>query len=72
MSVPFSRDLCEGVCGGDPASSRGGEPETGVAMPFGDDRLLTDVEPLVAAIDGEAGGSGDRVKYTIFANEPPI
>lgn len=28
-------------------------------------------DPWVAAIDGDEGGSGDRVKYTTFARDPP-
>lgn len=28
--------------------------------------------PFVATIDGDEGGSGERVKYTTFAREPPI
>jgi hypothetical protein len=37
------------------------------------DRLASgEFDPLVAAIDGEDGGPGDRVKYTTFASDPPI
>ena len=36
--------------------SRGGEEDRGV------ERSLTVLEPLVATIEGELGGSGDRVK----------
>jgi len=46
---------------------------------YGEDRFGEGGEPglgvdnwLVAAIEGDAGGSGDRVKYTTFASEPPI
>lgn len=37
----------------------------------GVDMALCDPDPCVAAIDGDEGGSGERVKYTTFASEPP-
>ena len=52
-------------------AERGGDAETGVEMPFEEMSLVT-LEPLVATTDGEEGGSGERVKYTTFASEPPI
>lgn len=33
--------------------------------------LLGGLLPRVAAIEGEAGGSGERVKYTTLARDPP-
>jgi hypothetical protein len=42
-----------------------GEMERGV------ETWLAGSEPIVATIEGDGGGSGERVKYTTFANEPP-
>ena len=42
--------------------SRGGDEEMGVDDEPGVDTSLTVLEPFVAAIDGEDGGSGERVK----------
>lgn len=42
--------------------SRGGEEDIGVEDDPGVDTSLTVLDPLVAAIDGDDGGSGDRVK----------
>lgn len=42
-----------------------GESDRGVDMELGG------LDPAVATTDGEDGGSGDRVKYTTLASEPP-
>jgi len=52
---------------GEDRFGEGGEPGLGV-----DNWLAAQLLPCVAAIEGDAGGSGDRVKYTTFASEPPI
>jgi hypothetical protein len=60
VSAPFR---CDGFTAGEELD---GEVEgEGVVM------LLGGLLPLVAAIEGEAGGSGERVKYTTFARDPP-
>ena len=50
--------------GGEPESgvSRGGEEDMGVVEDPGVETSLTVLDPLVATIDGDAGGSGERVK----------
>lgn len=37
----------------------------------GVEKSLGALLPVVAAMDGDAGGSVERVKYTTLANEPP-
>lgn len=70
MSAPLIR----GFGGGEPerGCSLGGDDDMGVDDEAGVDTSLTMLEPLVATTDGELGGSGDRVKYTTLASEPPI
>ena len=48
--------------GGGVPLSRTGEEDIGVASEPGVETSLTVLEPRVAAIDGEDGGSGERVK----------
>lgn len=48
------------------AASSDGERERGVEI------VLGELDPCVAAMDGDEGGSGERVKYTTLAREPPI
>lgn len=43
-----------------------GERERGV------DIVLGELDPWVAAMEGDDGGSGERVKYTTLAREPPM
>ena len=38
---------------------------------LGVEKSLGALLPAVAAMDGDDGGSVERVKYTTFANEPP-
>lgn len=68
VRAPLIRDL-----GGEPERgvSRGGEVESG-DVDSGLETSLTVLDPLVATMDGEVGGSGERVKYTTFASDPPI
>ncbi len=47
------------------AGSLDGESDRGVEI------VLGMLEPAVATTDGDDGGSGDRVKYTTFARDPP-
>lgn len=42
-----------------------GEVERGVEI------LLRTLVPRVATTEGDGGGSGERVKYTTFARDPP-
>ena len=42
-----------------------GESDRGVEI------AETSLEPKEATAEGEAGGSGDRVKYTTLASDPP-
>ncbi len=60
VRAPFLR----GCSGGEPAmdSSPGGEEDMGVDDEPGVGTSLMVLEPLVAAIEGELGGSGERVK----------
>ena len=62
VRAPFIR----GFGGGEPETervfSRGGEEDIGVVEDTGVERSLIVLEPLVAAIEGELGGSGERVK----------
>lgn len=53
-----------GCGGGEPERgvSLGGDEDSGEEDETGVETSLTVLEPLVAAIDGELGGSGDRVK----------
>lgn len=55
-----------GVIGGEPVPwLPDGESDRGV------DILLGLLEPYVAAMEGDEGGCGDRVKYTTLARDPP-
>lgn len=55
------------------AGNRGEECDELVGeLDGGVDRGLAVLVPLVAATEGEDGGSGERVKYTTLAREPPI
>lgn len=58
MRAPLSLELGFAADGGESqmGASLVGEEDRGV------DRSLTEVEPWVAAIDGDRGGSGERVK----------
>jgi len=52
---------------------RGGDPDGELTL--GVERLQApSLDPLVAAIegDGKSRSSGERVKYTTFARDPPI
>lgn len=61
MSLECELGLCDDTVGGDIGGepigvSRGGEDDNGV------ETSLAVLEPLVAAMDGDEGGSGERVK----------
>jgi hypothetical protein len=66
VSAPF-RLIAAGVGIGDGSRSSVGEADS-----EGVDISLQLLEPRVAATEGEEGGSGDRVKYTTLARDPPI
>jgi len=68
VKAPFTLLLVEGADEYEGALillSSEGDNDRGLEM------SLVVLEPQVAAMDGEEGGSGERVKYTTFASDPP-
>lgn len=74
VRAPFVR-LVDGLAPdggeGDRTEARASSEISEGEMERGVETWLAGSEPRVATIEGDGGGSGERVKYTTFANEPP-
>lgn len=66
VNVPFFCARTCGVLGGEYSSTDDEDPKSDA------ENSLGGLEPRVAAMDGDEGGSGDLVKYTTLAKDPPI